>query len=73
MLLNYHVKSRKAWKGQRKVYRQMLAGNISGFADFAKIRQVDLASLEARQVPIFMSNNFEERCNLLFQIYIYII
>eukprot|EP00913_Durusdinium_trenchii_P024289 g22803.t1 len=44
-----------------QVYRQMLAGNISGFAEFAQIRSVNLSALEARKLPIFMSNNFEDR------------
>jgi len=44
-----------------QVYQQMLKGNISGFADFAQERTVNLSSLEARKLPIFMSNNFEDR------------
>lgn len=31
-----------------EVYRQMLAGNISGFAEFAQIRSVNLSALEVR-------------------------
>lgn len=44
-----------------QVYHQMLAGNITGFEEFAQERTVNLSTLEARKVPIFMSNNFEDR------------
>ncbi|CAK9087318.1 Peptidase_S15 domain-containing protein [Durusdinium trenchii] len=55
------VVAMSGWTDFQEVYRQMLAGNISGFAEFAQIRSVNLSALEARKLPIFMSNNFEDR------------
>merc|ERR1712136_99384 len=45
------------------MFDQVLAGNESAFKEFAAVRSPALyqAQLEARQVPIFFSNNMEDR------------
>jgi len=62
LMLSGHMFGRPT-KQLSDMFRAVMRGNESAFHDFAALRSANryVASLEARQVPLFLSNNFEDR------------